>query len=449
MYMAPEQAKGETLDHRADLFSLGSVLYVMCTGRPPFRATTTFAVLKRVAEDDPRPIREVIPEVPEWLCRIVEKLHAKDPAERFQSAREVADVLADCEAQLKVHSGLKDFSRIPEARPTPAPRPAYPHWAPEVFLVCAIFGLFFVGPLFESLVVPRFLGQWEWLWVGNLIFFALIAALIALTVRRIIRHTVEGPAGAPARRSGRRWKWAAAAVTLLLVLGGAWFGRSAMLYVANAGELEILPQEGLVRVIVLQDGDEEAARAAVTDWVDMKSSHTFPLPPGRYLVNASTSPAGTKVGEWEVTTSGPLGSNRLRMPTPSVVVTVKRGERVIVRATMRASDPDKITGIREPADDDGFVQLFNGKDLAGWKTHPDQPGGWAVRDGILFGRGSHLFSERGDYQNFHLRAEARINADANGGVWFRAPFGLPPPLLYDLARTNSFRDRLVSRGASP
>ena len=50
--MAPEQAQGEAIDHRADLFSLGSVLYVMCSGRPPFRASTTLAVLKRVAEDD-------------------------------------------------------------------------------------------------------------------------------------------------------------------------------------------------------------------------------------------------------------------------------------------------------------------------------------------------------------------------------------------------------------
>ena len=63
MYMAPEQAQGEALDHRADLFSLGSVLYTMASGRPPFRAATTIAVLKRVAEDTPRPIREIIPEV--------------------------------------------------------------------------------------------------------------------------------------------------------------------------------------------------------------------------------------------------------------------------------------------------------------------------------------------------------------------------------------------------
>ena len=99
---------GETLDQRADLFSLGSVLYTMVTGRPPFRANSTLAVLKRVAEDTPRPIREIIPEMPEWLCDIIAKLHAKNPDDRFQSAREVADVLADCEAQLKANQAVKN-----------------------------------------------------------------------------------------------------------------------------------------------------------------------------------------------------------------------------------------------------------------------------------------------------------------------------------------------------
>ncbi|QDV35218.1 protein kinase domain-containing protein [Tautonia plasticadhaerens] len=113
MYMAPEQAKGETLDQRADLFSLGSVLYQMAAGRPPFRANNVVAVLKRVAEDTPRDIREIIPETPQWLCDIIASLHAKDPAGRFQTAREVADLLADCEAQLKASSKLEDFSRIP------------------------------------------------------------------------------------------------------------------------------------------------------------------------------------------------------------------------------------------------------------------------------------------------------------------------------------------------
>jgi WD40 repeat protein len=94
LYMAPEQARGEYIDHRADLFSLGSVFYVMLTGRPPFRAPTALAVLKRVCEDRPRPIGEIIPEAPPWLCDLISKLHAKKPAGRFQTAQEVAELLA-------------------------------------------------------------------------------------------------------------------------------------------------------------------------------------------------------------------------------------------------------------------------------------------------------------------------------------------------------------------
>jgi WD40 repeat protein len=92
-YMAPEQARGEAVDHRADLFSLGSVLYAMCTGRPPFRAGTTMGVIRLVSDVEPRPIREVNPDVSERLAAIIAKLHAKEPAQRFQSAAEVAEAL--------------------------------------------------------------------------------------------------------------------------------------------------------------------------------------------------------------------------------------------------------------------------------------------------------------------------------------------------------------------
>jgi serine/threonine protein kinase/WD40 repeat protein len=120
LYMAPEQAKGESLDHRADLFSLGSVLYVMTTGRPPFRADGTMAILRRVCEDTPRPIREIIPEAPVWLCDLITRLHAKDPAERFPSAREVVNLLqryqADLEAHGKVLSAPTDPARSKRSR---------------------------------------------------------------------------------------------------------------------------------------------------------------------------------------------------------------------------------------------------------------------------------------------------------------------------------------------
>ena len=135
MYMAPEQAKGETLDQRADLFSLGSVLYQMAAGRPPFRANGTLAVLKRVAEDTPRAIREIVPETPQWLCGVIAKLHAKDPADRYQSAREVADVLADCEAQLKAHSKLKDLSRIPQGTQQATTRSSRRKWVRAAVVV--------------------------------------------------------------------------------------------------------------------------------------------------------------------------------------------------------------------------------------------------------------------------------------------------------------------------
>src|SRR5262245_40043512 len=92
-FMSPEQANGQAVDQRSDLFSLGSVLYAMCTGRAPFRASGTMAVLKRVCEGTPRPIRETNPDVPDWLVAVVERLHAKDPADRYQTAAEVAELL--------------------------------------------------------------------------------------------------------------------------------------------------------------------------------------------------------------------------------------------------------------------------------------------------------------------------------------------------------------------
>ena len=100
-YMSPEQARGDSIDHRSDLFSLGSVVYAMCTGRPPFRAETTFGILRRITDATPRPIREINSETPTWLCRLVEKLHAKSPADRIQSASEVASLLQSCLAHVQ------------------------------------------------------------------------------------------------------------------------------------------------------------------------------------------------------------------------------------------------------------------------------------------------------------------------------------------------------------
>ncbi len=94
LYMSPEQARGEPTDPRSDLFSLGSVLYTLCAGRPPFQADTTAAALKRVGEGTPPPLREVKPDVPAWPCEVIARLQARDARDRFASAQEVADLLS-------------------------------------------------------------------------------------------------------------------------------------------------------------------------------------------------------------------------------------------------------------------------------------------------------------------------------------------------------------------
>jgi serine/threonine protein kinase len=120
LYMSPEQAAGEPIDHRSDLFSLGSVLYVLCTGRPPFRAEGTQAVLRRVIDDTPRPIREVNQEIPGWLCDLIARLHAKKPADRFASARDVAELLGQHLADVQ-QPGQAVMPRAVENRPPARP----------------------------------------------------------------------------------------------------------------------------------------------------------------------------------------------------------------------------------------------------------------------------------------------------------------------------------------
>ncbi len=253
-YMSPEQAAGGGVDARSDLFSLGSVLYAMCTGRPPFRGRSALSVLRRVADDEPRPVRELAPGVPDWLEAIIARLHAKRAEDRFASAAEVADLLRGHLAH------LQDPLRVRQPAPVGMARP------------------------------PR--------------------------ARR--------------RRATAWWVW-------LLIL-----------------PLILVPCTGLLFLAVM--------------WVSLTP------------VRVDSGPA-----------------------VPVAVVEARAfGEQ-----------------------EGGWQELFNGRDLAGWKTHPGHPGGWEVRDGVLVG--SHgpalLYSDRGDYENFDLRAELRISPGGAGGLFLRSGFG--------------------------
>jgi serine/threonine protein kinase/DNA-directed RNA polymerase subunit RPC12/RpoP len=141
-YMAPEQARGEQVDPRADLFSLGSVLYACCTGLPPFRGPTPLAVLRRVSDEAPPPIRSLNPEVPAWLEALVARLMAKDPAQRFQTAAEVAALLEGYLAHLR-QPGVS-APQLPPSPPVPRAKTTWPSFLsprPLVFLALAALGL--------------------------------------------------------------------------------------------------------------------------------------------------------------------------------------------------------------------------------------------------------------------------------------------------------------------
>jgi WD40 repeat protein len=92
-YMSPEQARGDVVDERADVYALGAVLYEVLAGSPPHADTTPQAVLDRVIAGPPRPLRMVVPSVPGELATIVRKAMARDPDARYPNAIAVAEDL--------------------------------------------------------------------------------------------------------------------------------------------------------------------------------------------------------------------------------------------------------------------------------------------------------------------------------------------------------------------
>jgi serine/threonine protein kinase len=99
-YMSPEQARGKVVDHLGDLFSLGCVLFQMCTGQLPFKGADVMSRLVSLVIDEPPPLYEIAPDVPPALSDLVLHLLAKDPAQRPASARVVIDTLTALQARL-------------------------------------------------------------------------------------------------------------------------------------------------------------------------------------------------------------------------------------------------------------------------------------------------------------------------------------------------------------
>ena len=134
LYMSPEQARGEPVDARSDLFSLGSVLYTLATGRSPFRAESTYGILRRLTDEAPRLVREISPQLPAWFEMIVHKLLEKSPSDRFGSAIEVAQLLEGCLAHVQQPGTVP----LPKECQTAERQRVRIWWVLSAIVICAV-----------------------------------------------------------------------------------------------------------------------------------------------------------------------------------------------------------------------------------------------------------------------------------------------------------------------
>jgi len=118
-YMSPEQVLGEEVDGRADLYSVGVLLYRLVSGTLPFEADSALAMLQRQIRDEPISLHLQRPELPDWCDQIVQRALKKAPADRFQSAEEFRDALAQAAGPLPVADLAKTFAASIPSSPGP------------------------------------------------------------------------------------------------------------------------------------------------------------------------------------------------------------------------------------------------------------------------------------------------------------------------------------------
>jgi serine/threonine protein kinase len=122
-YMSPEQVRGEHVDARCDVFALGCVLYEMVTGKKAFDAESLHSVLYKVMQAEPRPAREVAPDLPVPLGQVLEKAMAKDVARRFPDAGAFLTGLDHAREAIASGRGDEPLAELVLSPPPPAPRP--------------------------------------------------------------------------------------------------------------------------------------------------------------------------------------------------------------------------------------------------------------------------------------------------------------------------------------
>jgi len=158
-YMSPEQARGEPVDQRSDLFSLGSLLFAMLAGRPPVTNEFGSETIQQIASGKVPSLSSVSTDAPEWLVKLVDWLHQAKPADRPQSAAQVAEWLEQCLAFVRQPTGQS----LPAALlQTPKIKPngiAIRRWLPVALAISLLALVYPILLIRESLVNSQLTNQ--------------------------------------------------------------------------------------------------------------------------------------------------------------------------------------------------------------------------------------------------------------------------------------------------
>ncbi|MEM3112578.1 MAG: serine/threonine-protein kinase [Candidatus Anstonellales archaeon] len=144
-FASPEQARGESLDIRSDIYSLGVILYWMLTGKPPISGDSPQAVLIKIATEPLPPIQKINPSIPESICRLIERMTAKDLNQRFQNAKELSNAIDECIQKNKKEPDRRETELFLEKKGRTASRISPRVWGTILGIALTVFLIVWLG----------------------------------------------------------------------------------------------------------------------------------------------------------------------------------------------------------------------------------------------------------------------------------------------------------------